>query len=400
MKVSEANLLIKKNLESIYDLRNLFIEGEITNAKEYSSGIYFNIIETDEENNIKSTIHSICWKKNFFSNNNINYQIIKNGNKICATGRIEVYAARGTYSLIISKIDLAGEGERLLALEKLKRKLEQNGLFKHKRDINIFPNAIGIITGKDSAAYRDIVFNINRRYPITKIYFFPAIVQGENATKSLINALKKSYTYKLDTIIIGRGGGGIEDLDAFNDETVARVAFESPFPIISAVGHEINKSIIDFVADKYASTPTAAAELATQNKSDILKYLDENYEKIKLLFSNKFNLLTEKIKNYENYFSLKNIRNIFENKIQKLELYKKELKNAIKIFFLDRKNILKLKQEQLSQLNIENVLKRGFTFVRNKQKKLITKSSETKINEQLEINFYKSSISVNVIKKD
>lgn len=400
MKVSEANLLIKKNIESIDILKNISIEGEVANKKEYPTAIYFNIIETDK-NNIKSSIRSIFWKRFFFNDNknNNNYEIIENGNKICAYGKIEVYAPRGEYSIIVSKINLAGEGERLLALEKLKIKLEKCGFFKHKRKINQYPNTIGIITGKDSAAYKDIVFNINRRYPIVKIYFFPTIVQGEKAATSLINSLKKAYEYKLDTIIIGRGGGGIEDLNAFNDENVAKIAFESQSPIISAVGHEINKSIIDLIADKYASTPTGAAEIATKDKNDILKFLIDKRERIAMFFFNKISLLKTKIEKYENSFSLKNIKNILENKLQKTELYKKKIKNIIKMFFDEKKMLLKLKEKQLELLNTKKILKKGFAIVKNKNGKIIKECANLKTGDILKINFYNGKVEAKVTKK-
>ena len=405
MKVSELNFLIKNHVESIEELKNVIVEGEIANKKEYPTAIYFSIIETKEKN-IKSSIRAIYWKKNFFTNfENIDSddikKIVKDGNKICANGKIEVYQVRGDYSIIVHKIKLAGEGERLLSLEKLKIKLKNEGFFEHKRKINQYPNSIGIITGKGSAAYKDIVFNINRRYPITNIYFFPTIVQGEKAVNSLINSLKKAYKYNLDTIIIGRGGGSNEDLNVFNDENVAKIAFESPFPIISAVGHEINKSIIDFVADKYASTPTGAAEIAVKDKEDILKFLNNKKKEINTFFLNKIESLKEKIKIYENYFSKKNIKNIFNNELQRINLYKEKINNIIKIFFTEKENILELNKERLLNLNlsVEKILKKGFAINKNKDNKIIKESSNTNIGDILEINFYKSKIKVQIIEK-
>ena len=163
-----------------------------------------------------------------------------------------------------------------MKLEMLKKALAKEGLFdaSRKRDINIYPRAIGVITAQNGAAIKDIVFNINRRYPLCEIYFFPSSVQGENAPKELLEAFNKSQEYDLDTLIIGRGGGASEDLSAFNDEKLVRAISNSKMPVIAAVGHEIDTTLVDYVADKRASTPTGAAELATVDMREIQQKFD------------------------------------------------------------------------------------------------------------------------------
>ena len=254
--VSDINQYIKALISSDENLKYIYVKGEISNFKMASNGhFYFSL--KDE----KSLIGAMM-----FSNyvNRINFKP-ENGQEVVVFGSVDAYPGSGTYQIIVYQMEEIGAGQQLLELEKLKKKLLEEGLFdeSRKRKINLYPNAIGVITAPNGAAIKDILFNIKRRYPIADIYVFYSAVQGENAPKELLKAFELAQTYPLDTLLIGRGGGASEDLSAFNDEALVRAIANSKMPVIACIGHEIDSTLVDFVADKRASTPTAAAELAT-----------------------------------------------------------------------------------------------------------------------------------------
>ena len=265
LTVSDINRYVKKVLTNDENLKYLYVKGELSNVKVSKGHLYFYL--KDEESMISGVMFSNYVSKLSF--------IPKDGDEVTVIASIDVYPARGTYNLMVYAMESVGEGKLLIELEKLKKKLASEGLFDEskKRDINIYPKAIGVITALNGAAVKDIVKNIKRRYPITDIYIFPSQVQGENAPKELLKAFLEAQKYDLDTLIIGRGGGASEDLSAFNDETLVRAIATSKMPVISAVGHEVDITLVDFVADKRASTPTGAAELATADINEIKRKL-------------------------------------------------------------------------------------------------------------------------------
>ena len=267
LTVSDINTFIKSILTTEERLKFIRIRGEISNFKVYPSGhFYFSL--KDDNSIINAVMFANYAKKIAF--------IPKNGDEVIVLASVDAYIPRGSYNLNIYEMDSVGQGQILVEFEKLKKKLAAEGLFdeSRKRKINIFPKAIGVITAQNGAAVRDIVTNIIRRYAVADIYVFPSLVQGEQAPKELLKAFYKSQEYDLDTLIIGRGGGASEDLSAFNDETLVRAIASSKMPVIAAVGHEIDSTLVDFVADKRASTPTGAAELATVDRREIENELE------------------------------------------------------------------------------------------------------------------------------
>ena len=201
----------------------------------------------------------------------------KEGMKVLVGGSIRVYETGGTYQIYVEEMQEDGIGNLYLEYEKLKKKLDIEGLFdaKYKKKIPVYPKRIGIVTAPTGAAVKDILSTIKRRYPICETYLFPCLVQGATAPQDIVSSLKKADNYQLDVIIVGRGGGSFEDLNCFNDETVARTIFHCSTPIISAVGHEIDFTIADFVADLRAPTPTGAAEMAVPNLIDVISLLTQ-----------------------------------------------------------------------------------------------------------------------------
>ena len=351
--VNQINKYVKAVLTNDESLKYIYIKGEISNAKVAMNGhLYFSL--KDSESMISAVMFSNYSKSLTFTP--------KDGDEVIVLASIDVYAPRGTYQLFIYEMNLKGQGDLLLELEKLKKKLQGEGLFEEsrKRPINIYPKAIGIITAKNSAASKDLLINIKRRYPIADIYFFPANVQGENAPKSLLNAFKLSQEYDLDTLIIGRGGGASEDLSAFNDETLVRAIATSKFPVISAVGHEVDSTLVDYVADKRASTPTGAAELATVDQREII-------QNVSYLLDNMKNSL----KNY-----IDNMKKDYQNEIENLTYYFKNKLEKSKSEFTNSKN-------RLLALNPKGILSRGYSLTTNKDKKVITNSDEVSVGEEI-----------------
>ena len=351
LSVSDINTYVKAVLTSDERLKFVRIKGEISNFKAYPSGhFYFSL--KDNESVISAVMFNTYAKRIAFSP--------KNGDEVVVLASVDAYVPRGSYNLNVYEMEESGLGQQLLELEKLKKKLLAEGLFdeSRKRPINIYPKAIGVITAPNGAAVRDIVTNIKRRYPIADIYVFPSLVQGEQAPAELLKAFNESQKYDLDTLIIGRGGGASEDLSAFNDETLVRAVANSKMPIIAAVGHEIDMTLIDYVADKRASTPTGAAELATVDKREI-----------------------EKEFSYASLTMEQAITNLVSDKKEEIETLKEDLLEALQSKVEDKKTELNHLKVQLELLNPKNVLSRGYSLSLDEKGKPITSINQIKENQ-------------------
>ncbi len=321
--ISALNKAIKNMFDNKIELQNIHLKGEISNFKHHTRGHFYFTLK--DEN---SSLSAIMFSQNA---KNITFEP-QDGMKVLVTGRISVYETGGTYQIYVNEMIQDGLGNLYLEFEKLKKKLENEGLFKkeYKKSIPRFPNRIGIITAPTGAAIRDILSTIKRRFPYVETILFPALVQGTDAKDDIVKKIKLANTYDLDVIILGRGGGSIEDLWAFNEEIVARAIFESNIPIISGVGHEIDFTISDFVADLRAPTPTAAAELAVPNKLDILDMLRQI--KIRLIkgIDNKIIYNKDKLNNLKNSYVLKNPNSLYEKLEQNFDHLYERLINAVK----------------------------------------------------------------------
>ena len=351
--VSDINQYIKALISGDENLKYIYVKGEISNFKMASNGhFYFSL--KDE----KSLIGAMM-----FSNyaNRINFKP-ENGQEVVVFGSVDAYPGRGTYQIIVYQMEEVGAGQQLLELENLKKKLLEEGLFdeSRKRKINLYPNAIGVITAPNSAAIKDILFNIKRRYPIADIYVFYSAVQGENAPKELLEAFELAQTYPLDTLLIGRGGGASEDLSAFNDEALVRAIASSKMPVIACIGHEIDSTLVDFVADKRASTPTAAAELATVDRREIEEKLS---------------------------FALQDMEESLKSRIQgmkdDLSSYKEDLDLEIRQLVSHYKELLDHKKVALEALNPDNVINRGFSLTVDEQGKPVSDIKQVKKGQKI-----------------
>ena len=380
LTVTAVTKYIKYKIDTDDNLKCIFIKGEISNCKYHSTGhIYFSI--KDENSILNAIMFSTNAKKLTFTPND--------GMKVLITGRISVYEAAGRYQIYVEEMIEDGVGNLYAEFEKLKKKLETKRLFdsNHKKDIPKMPSKVGVITASTGAAIRDIVSTIKRRFPICEIYLFPSLVQGENASKDLVNKLLQADNYGVDVIIIGRGGGSIEDLWAFNDEELANTIYNAKTPIISAVGHEVDFTICDFVSDLRAPTPTGAAELAVPNMSDIMINLEHLKIRLNESLNKKIDYNKLLLNNLKNSFVLKNPMLLYENKKQNIDLYFEKLNNMMN-YRLERTNT-KFSNliNKLELLNPLSVLSKGYS-VTYKDDKVIKDASKLKKNDSVTIRLY------------
>ena len=305
LEISEVNSYIKRILSNDPILYNLKVRGEISNFKVHSSGnVYLSL--KDE----KSKINCVIFKKNF--NKNLS---IDNGSKIIASGYISLYERDGSYQMYIEEVEREGLGNLYIEFNKLKEKLNKEGLFdpKYKKRIPKMPKSIGVVTSPTGAVIRDIINVIKRRFPKVNIKLYPVNVQGEQSKYDICDGIKFfNERENVDTIIVGRGGGSLEELWSFNEEIVAREVFNSKIPIISAVGHETDFTICDFVSDMRAPTPSAAAEIATPSIEDIYFKLNNIRNRMSKSLTNQVNVdgykldsIFDQINNYMDSYVIK-----------------------------------------------------------------------------------------------
>ena len=340
--VTQLNRYLKYKIDNDPNLGIVFLKGEISNFKNHTRGHFYFTLKDDT-----SRINAIMFQGNA---SKMKFLPV-DGMKVLVTGRVSVYEASGAYQIYVDSMLEDGVGSLYLAFLQLKEKLEKEGLFKneHKRVIPKIPQRIGIITAPTGAAIKDILSTIKRRFPLVETILFPALVQGENAKDDIVKKIKIANTYDLDVLIVGRGGGSIEDLWPFNEEIVARAIYESKIPIISAVGHEIDFTIADFVADKRAPTPTGAAEMAVPDKTDIQSYLNQINIRLEKAIYNKIKIYRQQLNNLESSQIFKNPYRMYEIKEQMFDVLYEKLTKEIKL-------VLK------NKLNNLNMLKTSFIF--------------------------------------
>ena len=346
--VTEVNRYVKAVLSQDENLKFISVKGELSNFKRGANGhLYFSL--KDKESLINCAMFSTYANRLAFDP--------KDGDEVVVLASIDVYPPRGSYQLLVYEMNTVGLGAMLIELEKLKKALAKEGLFdeSRKRDINIYPKSIGVITAKNGAAIRDIVTTIKRRYPLCDIYVFPSAVQGEAAPKELLKAFNKSQEYDLDTLIVGRGGGASEDLSAFNDENLVRAIATSKMPVIAAVGHEIDTTLVDYVADKRASTPTGAAEIATVDMREIQQKFQYCLDAMKESLNEKVEMMNED-----------------------LDSLREELNEAMKEYLDELKKDVKHRKEQLQILNPKQILKRGYSISVDEQGRVVQSVKDVK----------------------
>ncbi len=392
--VFELNSLIKEIFDSTPIFKNILVKGEISNwkGKNSSGHIYFSLKDD------KSTIKCVMFKYDTFSLS----KDYKDGDEVILTCSLSSYPAGGTYQLIVKNIKREGDGDLLLKRLELIKKLEKEGFFdqSRKKKLPTFPYKIGIIVGYNSAASKDLEINIIRRWPLVELNFYYSLVQGKEAPLDLIKNIKRADSDENDVLIIARGGGSLEDLSCFDDEDLIRVIATLKTPLISAVGHEINRSITDFIADKYASTPTGAAEIVVPNKEEILEDLSQDKEYLNSIIKNYLSNYEHKIEILKNNKSLISLDKIYDSYFEKIEKYKISIDN-IYTSYLD-KIFNKIKNLSLlsESFNPYNILNKGYCIIKNDNNEIIYESNLLKNEEDAEIIFKDKTVKTKIINKE
>ncbi len=388
--VSEITSHIKNILEEDKNLDNFYLRGEISAPKKYPSGHTYFVLKDE-----KSQIRCVLFRKNC---RNIKFNL-EHGIKVIIKGSISVYELRGDYSVIVEEIQPDGIGALNLAFIQLKDKLEKQGLFssKHKKELPKFPKTIGLVTSLSGAVMHDVLNVLKRRYPLVKVLIFPTVVQGKEASYSIVNSIELVNQYDVDVIILARGGGSLEDLWCFNEESVARAIFQSKIPIISAVGHETDFTIADFVADYRAPTPSVAAEKAVPDIHELKKLIKDSNERM-------LNAIENLIKTNKTYLNQIVNRPIFKKPLEVIYIYYQKIDNFEYILRSKISNSLTLKRKKLeilhsklSILNPKSILERGYSIVM-KGNRIIKNASDLEIDNNINIILNKGELEAEVRK--
>ncbi|MBI3189620.1 MAG: exodeoxyribonuclease VII large subunit [Ignavibacteriales bacterium] len=379
LSVGELTRRIKSVLET--DFSNVAISGEISNFKRHSSGhLYFTLKDENAQ------ISAVLWRGRaanlFFSP--------QDGMKVVARGSITVYEPRGNYQIDCISLQPLGIGELQLAFERLKQKLATEGLFEqeNKKPLPQFPERIGIVTSPTGAALQDMLNIISRRFPSVEVILYPVKVQGTGAAEEIATAIKDFNKFgDIDVLIIGRGGGSLEDLWAFNEEVVARAIFASKIPVVSAVGHEIDFTIADFVADLRAPTPSAAAELVVPNKIDVVESLHNYYYTLEQILSDTIQSHRETIESLLKSYSFNRPFDLLRQYSQRSDELKNILERTISHRFTFVKQHLDSLQHRLASVDPQQVLKRGYAMV-YRDGKVVSSAVALSANEEVEMQFH------------
>lgn len=380
LSVSQVNMYIKALLDEIPQVKNVYICGEISNFKHYynSGHMYFTL--KDDKSQLKAVM---------FKNDNYRLKFTpENGMKVICFGQVGVYERDGVYQLYCRDMQPDGVGALTIAFEQLKVQLAQEGLFdeEHKKAIPKFPQKIGVATSKMGAAVEDIKNVISRRYPLCEIIIVPTMVQGESAAQDIADSIRFiDENLGVDTIIVGRGGGSLEDLWAFNTEIVARAVYACKTPIISAVGHETDFTISDFVSDMRAPTPSASAELAVPDIKSLIFQLNNFSVSIEKSLDFKISQCENSIKRYKDFFSKSNVDLFYANIRDKMAQYNEKLKDSITRIIENQTNTLSKNAEMLDNLSPLKILSRGYSVVKNEKSDIVTDSENINVGDNVEI---------------
>lgn len=388
--VSFLNRYIKKSLDSDYILNNLSIKGEISNFKLHNSGhIYFSLKDDG------SKINCVMFKSSAYT---LKFNP-KNGDKVVVQGRVSVYEKDGSYQLYCNTMKKDGIGDLYLAFEELKEKLTKEGLFdlEHKKDIPRYPQNIGIITSPTGAAIRDIINVSTRRNNKLNLLIYPSLVQGDKAYTTLVEGIEYFNKKKnVDVIILARGGGSIEELWAFNNESLAYAIYGSKIPVVTGVGHETDFTIADFVSDRRAPTPSAAAEIVTPALSDILNNIKDKSD---LLRSNMDRIFLEKsvaLKSLEKELKLYSPEKYIVHQYEIVDSLKEKLLQKMQFKISMEKEILARYNSLLCAHNPLNILNKGYSIIESEEQKLIGSKEEIKKYEKISIRFKDGKVKANI----
>lgn len=386
LNISEINNYIKNVLDSDLFLNRVYLKGEISNFKNHTRGHLYFTLKDD-----LSRINAVM----FQSNARTLQFAPEDGMNVLVKGRISAYPTSGSYQIYVESMELDGLGNLYIEYEKLKEKLFKEGLFnkEHKKAIPKYPTRIGVVTADTGAAVRDIMSTIKRRYPLSEVILFPSLVQGAEAAPNIVKQIEVADNYNCDVLIVGRGGGSIEDLWAFNEEIVARAIYNAKTPIISAVGHEPDFTIADFVADLRAPTPTGAAEMAVPTKMDIENLINQFKIRLNKNIKNLVNTKFIELYHLKNSFVLKNPMTLYEIKEQKLDKLLEDLNKNMQIILDNKKHLLKIDLNKIKLMSPSNIINDN----KNKLKELMI-SLNNIVDKDLNNKQYQLDYLINTLK--
>lgn len=413
--VTQLTRYIKYKIDGDANLNVVFLKGEISNFKAHTRGHFYFTLK-DDNSRINAVMFASRASKMKF--------VPQEGMKVMVTGKVSVYEATGGYQIYVDEMVEDGIGNLYIAFEQLKEKLAKEGLFnpEFKKSIPKYPKVIGIVTAPTGAAIRDILSTIHRRWPLTSTILFPALVQGKEGAQSIAKQIEVASTYPIDVLIVGRGGGSIEDLWCFNEEIVARAIFDCDIPVISAVGHEVDFTIADFVADMRAPTPTGAAEMAVPNLPDVEALLKQITLRLNKALLTQVASKQEKLEQLQKSFIFQNPMTIYEVKEETFDRLYDRLELAMQhivskkrdqflyimkhrcftnpeIVFANQERSLVTMLSKLEALNPLLTIKRGYSIVRN-QNGLVSKVSDAKVDDLLSITVTDGTIEAKVVKEE
>ena len=387
--VSEINRYLKNLIAGESPLQNMLVRGEISNFKQYPSGhCYFTL--KDKASALKCVMfRSFAQHLRFLPSN---------GQQVIAGGSLAVYEPDGVYQLYAESLVPEGTGDLALAFEQLKEKLSAEGLFDevHKKPLPRFPRRIGVVTSLAGAVLRDIYHVSSRRWPMVQLVLYPVQVQGEGAAKQIAEAIAFfNRSCPVDTLIVGRGGGSMEDLQAFNEESVVRAVFASKIPVISAVGHETDFTLIDFVSDKRAATPSQAAELAVPDRAELQRYVQLLSSRLRKVTENYLEERREKLWHLMQRPALKEPQKLLAARRQRLDMAVLKLQQNARSALTERQHSLEVAMEKLEILSPVQVLRRGYGLV-EQERHVLTSVKEVKVGSSIKITLKDGSLSARV----
>lgn len=389
LEVSEVNEYIKKVFLDDPILNSVKVRGEISNFKIHSSGHVYLTLK-DNKSKIRCMIYRSDYNKDLK---------LDNGSKIVADGYISNYVSDGSYQLYMKNVSLEGVGNLYLEFLKLKEKLDKEGLFSnyYKKPIPRFPKSIGVVTSETGAVIRDIINVISRRYPKVAIKLYPALVQGKDSVSSLIAGINFfNLEYPVDTIIIGRGGGSLEELCSFNDEDLARAIFASSIPVISAVGHETDFTICDFVSDERAPTPSAAAEIATPNLADLLREQDLMAKRMTNSINNRIILEKHRLRSSMDRFSQYADRYMLGDRYIALDMILDKIDSSFTKYIQKKREEMNLYGVKMSSLNPFSIFDRGYSIA-EKEGRIVSTIRDIDQGDKLKINLKDGKLDCQVV---
>ena len=376
VSVTELNAYIQTRLEKDPRLGSLFLRGEISNFKSYPNGhCYFTLKDA------KSMISGVMWASYA---SELRFRP-KDGDEVLVHGRVAVYPPRGSYQFSVDHMELYGLGEELLRLQELKNKLAAEGLFdaSKKKPLPRFPRTVCVIAGKDSAGMKDIVVNLLRRWPLVRLKTFPALVQGKDAPRDIIAKIALAEAEDPDVLIVARGGGSSEDLSAFNDEALVRTLANRKCPVISAVGHEIDTTLTDLVADLRVSTPTAAAVASVPDKFEIYQTLDLAYDGLLDAINGKIRLYRRELDSLSNRPFFTRPATMYADKLEKLSLTEERLSRSMASYLEGKRHQLERLAAKLAAMDPKGVLTRGYSMTLDRSGRPITSTDGLARGESL-----------------